>query len=169
MKSGASGLGATDNATSYAALVAPTNIWSNRLNDKDQTLGMNARQKGLMDGKLELVGDASLSVGKAGYHTDVPYFVPTATAPTCDSATLLQCGDTPEIFSRILQVKLVGNYQVNKHSKIALGYLFQKQRTNDYYYNVYQYGYTSSTMIPTNQQAPNFSVNAVTATYVYTF
>ncbi len=169
MKSGASGLGATDNATNYAALVAPTNIWFNSLSDKDQTFGFNAKHKGLMSGKLELVGDMSLSVGKAGYHTDVPYYVPTANAPTCDNPTLLQCGDTPEIYSRILQLKLVGNYQMNKHSKIALGYMFQRQRTNDYYYNFYQYGYTASTALPTNQQAPNYSVNAVMATYIYTF
>ncbi|MGZ5780333.1 MAG: MtrB/PioB family decaheme-associated outer membrane protein, partial [Burkholderiaceae bacterium] len=78
MKSGASGLGATDNATSYAALVAPTNVWSNRLTDSDQILGLNATQKGLMQHKLELVEDFSVSIGRTKYHTEVPYYVPTA-------------------------------------------------------------------------------------------
>jgi MtrB/PioB family decaheme-associated outer membrane protein len=169
MKSGASGLGATDNATSYAALVAPTNVWTNRLNDRDLTFGLNSTHKGLMGGKLELSGDLSVSVGKSGYHTEVPYYVPTATGPTCDNATVLSCGDTPEIYSRTLQFKLNGIYQLNKHSGIALGYQYQKQKTNDYYYNVYQLGFSSSTMLPTNQQAPNYTVNVITAAYRYTF
>ncbi len=169
MLSGASGLGATDNATSYAALVAPTNIWANSLSDRDQTFGINARHKGLMGGKLELTGDVSMSVGKTSYHTDVPYYVPTATAPTCDALTSLSCGDTPTITSRNLTVKLAGYYQLNKQGKIALGYHFQRQRSNDYYYNVYQVGYSSSTLLPTNQTAPNYTINVVSATYVYTF
>jgi len=51
----------------------------------------------------------------------------------------------------------------------VLRYMFQKEASNDYYYNVYQTGYTSSTMLPTNQLAPNYVVNAVSATYVYSF
>jgi MtrB/PioB family decaheme-associated outer membrane protein len=167
--SGASGLGATDLASNYNALVAPSNIFTNRLTDADQTLGLSARQKGLMGGKLDLLGDLSLSVGKTRYHTDVPYYVPTATGPTCDNATVLSCGDTPEIYSKTLRFKLVGNYQLDKQSKIALGYLFQKLTSNDYFYNIYQYGFSASTMIPTNQTSPNYSVNVVSATYIYTF
>ncbi|MGZ3241725.1 MAG: MtrB/PioB family outer membrane beta-barrel protein, partial [Burkholderiaceae bacterium] len=169
MKSGASGLGATDNATSYAALVAPTNVWSNRLTDSDQILGLNATQKGLMQHKLELVEDFSVSIGRTKYHTEVPYYVPTATGPTCYSATVLSCGDTPEIYSKTVQFKVAAKYQLDKKSKITFGYLFQKLSTNDYYYNVYQYGYSSSTMMPTNQQSPNYTVNLFAATYVYTF
>ncbi|MGZ3157957.1 MAG: MtrB/PioB family decaheme-associated outer membrane protein [Burkholderiaceae bacterium] len=169
MISGASGLGATDNATNYSALVAPQNIWSNRLTDSDQIIGLNLVQKGLMHNKLELLGDLSLSVGRTKYHTDVPYYVPTATGPSCSSPTVLSCGDTPEIYSKTVQLKVAAKYQLDKKSKVVFGYLFQKLSTNDYYYNVYQYGYSSSTMLPTNQQSPNYTVNLFAATYVYTF
>jgi MtrB/PioB family decaheme-associated outer membrane protein len=169
MKSGASGLGATDNATSYAALVAPVNVWLNQLNDRDRTLGINGKQKGLMGGKLDLVGDFSVTYGKTYYHTEVPYFVPTATAPTCDNATSLSCGDTPEMTSKTRLVRITGIYMLDKHSKISLGYQYQKQETNDAFYNVYQYGFSSSTLLSTNQQAPNYGLSVVSAVYIYTF
>jgi len=171
--SGASGNGATVNSNNLtggaAGLVAPTNIYSNQLIDKDQTIGLNLKQKGLMDGKLEVTADASLSIGKTGYTTEIPYYVATAAAPTCTSAASLACGSTPLITNRTLQFKLAGLYQINHHSKVVLRYMFQKEASNDYYYNVYQTGYTSSTMLPTNQLAPNYVVNAVSATYVYSF
>jgi len=150
-------------------VVASPTLWTNRLSDKDQTLGFNAAQKGLMGGKLELVGDLSVTIGQSMYHTDISGYAPSIKAPTCDAATLLACGDTPEIYSKTLQFKLTGTYQVDKKSKVAVGYMFQQLTTNDYYYNVYQYGYSSSTVLPTNQQAPNYTVNALSVSYIYNF
>ncbi len=169
MLSGASGAGATDNATSYAALVSPKNIWRNVLTDSDRTVGLNLRQKGLMGGKLELVGDLSVSIAQSQYHTDVPYYVATATAPSCASSTSLSCGDTPAIFSNTLQVKLIGNYQLDKKSQVSVGYQYQRLMSNDYYYNALQYGYTPSTTLPTNQQPSDYTVNALAVSYVYKF
>ena len=150
-------------------VIASPTLWTNRLTDKDQTLGFNATQKGLMGGKLELMGDLSVSIGKSMYHTDISGYVPTIAAPTCDNATSLACGDTPEIYSKTLQFKLTGTYQVDKKSKVAVGYMFQQLTSNDYYYNVYQYGYSSSTVLPTNQQSPNYTVNALSVSYIYNF
>jgi len=173
MQSGASGApaGLTNNVTNYANALSPTVIFTNSLKDSDQTIGFNAKQQGLMGGKLEIAGDVSLSVGKSMYHTDVSNFqVATIyAAQTCDAAILLACGDTPEIYTKTLQFKLTGNYQVDKKSRVALGYLFQKLTSNDYYYNVYQNGFSTSSMMPTNQVSPNYIVNAISATYVYSF
>jgi len=66
-------------------------------------------------------------------------------------------------------VKLSGNYQVDKHSTIALGYTYQCLHSNDYLYNAYQIGFTPSTLLPTNQQDQSYSVNLLTATYTYNF
>jgi MtrB/PioB family decaheme-associated outer membrane protein len=163
MWSGASGNGATDNATNYAKLVAPTNLWFNKLTDSDQTVGITARHRGLFSGKLELIADVSVTAGKTKFHTDVPYLA------TCGSANVLSCGDTPEIYSRTEVLKLRGNYQIDKRSSVSVGYWLQKLVANDYYYNAYQYGYTPSTMLPTNQQSPSYTVHVMTVSYRYTF
>jgi MtrB/PioB family decaheme-associated outer membrane protein len=163
MWSGASGNGATDNATSYANLVAPTNLWFNKLTDQDQTVGITARHRGLFSSKLELVADLSVTAGKTKYHTDVPYLA------TCGAANVLSCGDTPEIYSRTEALKLRGSYEIDKRSSVNVGYWYQKLVSNDYYYNAYQYGFTPSTMLPTNQQSPGYTVHVITVSYRYTF
>jgi hypothetical protein len=49
------------------------------------------------------------------------------------------------------------------------GYLYQRLKSNDYYYNAYQYGYTPATLLPSNLKAPNYSVNSVYVAYRYLF
>jgi MtrB/PioB family decaheme-associated outer membrane protein len=143
--------------------VAPTNIWTNKLAQDDTSVGFNAKHGGLMGGKLELLGDVSYSFGKSGYSTQVPYLA------TCSAATSLTCGSTPDIKSTLIAVKFTGTYSVDKRSKVALAYLYQKLTSDDYFYNTYQYGYTPNRVVPTNEQAPNYSVNLIAATYIYNF
>ncbi len=47
--------------------------------------------------------------------------------------------------------------------------MYQRLKADDYYYNAYQTGFTPTTLLPTNQQAPSYSVNVVYAAYRYTF
>lgn len=150
-------------ASSYDALVAPANNWTNRLEDDSNAIGINARQKGLMGGKLEIIGDLSYSLDKTHYSTKVPYDA------NCGTSAKLTCGDTPDIRTKIITLKLSGNYQINKNGKVALGYIYQKLDSDDYYYNGYQYGFTANRVMPTNEQAPNYSVGVITASYIYSF
>jgi len=143
--------------------VAPTQIWTNQLEDDTNAIGLNTKHRGLMGGKLEIIGDLSYTLGKSRYSTQIPYLA------TCGAANTLTCGDTPDIKSELVALKLTGNYQVNKSAKVALGYVYQKLNSNDYFYNGEQYGYTANRVMPTNLQAPNYSVNVVTASYIYTF
>jgi MtrB/PioB family decaheme-associated outer membrane protein len=146
-----------------APLTASTNLWSNKLTDDTDTVGIAAKQVGLLGGKLELVGNLSYSLGTTGYSTQLQY-----ADPLC-STYAITCGDLPDIQNRILRLKLTSNYQVNKASKVAFGYLYQHLNTNNYYYNAYQTGSTDVTVMPTNQQSPNYSVNVITAAYIYSF
>lgn len=154
---------AVNTATSYAALVAATNIWTNQLKGDSNAVGISTRHTGLMGGKLELVGDLSYSVDKTKYSTQVPY------SAACSTAAVLTCGDTPDISTDVITFKLTGTYQVDKSGKIALGYIHQNMKSNDYFYNGYQNGYTPNRVLPTNEQSPNYSVNVVTVSYIYSF
>jgi len=140
-----------------------TNVWSDQLKDEDKALGIAFTQKGLMAGKLDINGDLSYSKGTTVYTNQVPY------QATCAATSTLTCGSTPDITSETITFKLSGIYQVNKVSKVALGYIHQKLNTNDYYYNFYQTGYTGTGNLPTNQQAPNYSINAISVSYIYNF
>lgn len=167
--SGATGLGATFNATSYAALVAPTVNFVNTMQDQDWTFGVNASQKGLMGGKLELVGDLAYTAGSTRYRQVINNYIPTAAAPTCDNASSLSCGETPSWFSHILTLKLAGNWQLNKNDRINMGYRFHQLTSNDYFYNAYQFGFSPSTLLPTGEQAPRYRVHVLMMSYSHNF
>jgi len=157
-----------------AGLVAPGNIFSTQLNDKDATIGLNLDQKGLLDGKLEVKADASLTLGRTGYVVDTPYYVMSTASgvinsATCSSPGQLICGATPDITNHTVQFTLNGLYAVDKTNKVAVRYIYQRESVVDYYYNALQYGYTPSSVMPTNQVAPNYSVNVVAVTYIHTF
>ena len=156
---------AVNAATSYARLVAPTNIWTNKLTEDGQAAGIATKHR-LMGGRLELTGDLSYSFDKSRYSTQAPY---TSGATLCSLPTVLTCGDLPEITSRITALKITGIYAIDKSSKISVGYMYQKLQSEDYQYNWFQLGYTGTRGMPTNQQAPNYSVNVIAASYIYNF
>jgi MtrB/PioB family decaheme-associated outer membrane protein len=151
--------------TTYAALagIAVTGIWTNAMEDDGSIVGITFDQKELLGGKLALNGDLSYSDDKTSYSTSVPYNA------ACSGAGVLTCGSLPDITSKVLRMKLTGTYQLDKVSKIAAGYIYQNRKSNDYYYNTYQYGYTPNRVMPTNEQAPNYNQNVIFAAYNYSF
>jgi MtrB/PioB family decaheme-associated outer membrane protein len=143
--------------------------WGNSLTDEDITFGLGAKQGGLMGGKLALAADLTYSLGETSYGTSVPTGPVTTGGLTCSAPSLLQCGNLPDIKNRMTQVKLSGDYSVSKSGKVVVGYLYQHLKSDDYYYNGLQYLYTPTSLLPTNQQSGSYSVNVISATYVYAF
>jgi MtrB/PioB family decaheme-associated outer membrane protein len=142
------------------AVAPPTQIWKNTLADRDNALGINGKQKGLLGGKLELNEDFEYNLGKAKY---VTYLVQNIT-PSLGNA-----GEVPNISSDLKEFRINAAYQMDHHSAILAGYQYQRLKSNDYLYNAFQYGFTPNSVMPTNQVAPNYDVNAVYLAYRYSF
>ncbi len=149
------------------ATAASPRLWTNHLNDRDVTVGIGAKQKGLMGNKLALSEDLTYSQAKTTYSTDS--FSWTSGTTVCTAASNLNCGPLPDIKSDLLQLKVTGTYQINKPSQVVMGYIYQRLKATDYFYNPYQYGFTPTSLLPTNQQAPSYSVNGVFVAYNYNF
>jgi MtrB/PioB family decaheme-associated outer membrane protein len=143
--------------------------WTNKLKESDTIIGLGTKKGGLMGGKLDLAGDLTYSLGKTGYGTQLNYANADTLGNTCSSAFYLTCGNLPDIKNEMVQLKLTGGYKIDKASKVMMGYIYQHLKSNDYFYNAYQFGSTPTTLLPTNQQAPSYSVNVVTVSYVYDF
>lgn len=156
-------------ATGTKLSVPANSTWSNKLKDDDTTLGLGVKQGGLMGGKLDLAGDLTYSIGKTGYGTQLNYAGANNVGLTCSNPAFLSCGDVPDIKNTMIQFKLVGNYKLDKSAKVALGYLHQSLKSDDYYYNALQYGTTPTKEMPTNQQSGSYSVNLISAAYIYEF
>lgn len=175
--------GSSTSYSSMAKVAGPTGAgaytWTNNLKDNDVTFGLSAKQGGLLAGKIQLAGDVSYSLGKTGYDTQLNYtdrltggYTGTPSAGiglTCANPLVGECGSVPDITNRLIRIKLNGDYTVNKNSKVNLGYIYQHLNSNDYFYSGYQYGSTPTALMPTNQQSGSYSVNVVSATYIYTF
>lgn len=143
------------NAVSIAGLT----FWSNKLTDESTTFGIAGKQTGLFGGKWDLKEDLTYSSAKSHYSTTLQ------TVP----AAVGNSGDTPDIKSDLTQFKLTAGYHLDKASEVVMGYMHQRLKSNDYFYNAYQYGYTPTSILPTNQQDPSYSVNYVFAAYKYSF
>jgi len=142
---------------------APTNIWTNQLEDNSQTVGFMGRHGGLFNNKLEFVADLSYALDTTTYSTQVPY------DSACGTTAKLTCGNLSPIRNELWMLKLVSNYKVLKDGKISLTYLYQQLNSNDYYYNGQQYGYTPNALMPTNLQQQSYAVNVVALSYSYGF
>lgn len=163
LRSGGAGAPGVNTAPSAAQLVAPTNIWFNSLIERGDAIGLNTRHQ-MMGGKFELVGDLSYAHDRSAYSTEVGY-----TLASCSATVNTSCGTLPDISNRVTTLKLTGTYALDRSSRIALGYVFQQRRTDDYYYYTTMYGTTANRVMPTNEQAPNYTVNVVGVSYLYSF
>jgi MtrB/PioB family decaheme-associated outer membrane protein len=151
------------NGNNGGTVIAPTNIWTNKLEDNGHSFGILTKNGGLLNNKLEILGDFSYSIDKSIYATQVPY------PPSCSASSRLTCGDLSPIQNGLLSLKLTGNYQVHKNGKIALAYVYQKLNSNDYFYNGQQFGTTPDNVVPTGLQMQSYAVNVVALSYNYNF
>jgi MtrB/PioB family decaheme-associated outer membrane protein len=147
--------------------------WDTDNRDKVDTVGVTARKKGLMAGKLDLGGDLvyarartdinvnggsyannPLAVAGAPVGTIAAYYIPAAALPTVNTTTTT------------LRVK--GQYALDKDAAVRVSYLVQKMTSNDYMYAGMQFG-TGTNYLPTLEQAPNYTVHVVGLTYLLNF
>jgi hypothetical protein len=122
----------------------------------------------MLKGTLDVIADLNYSLGRSLYSTDINY-LPNMNTCAAIGTGGQTCGQLPAIRNALLQLKVSGDYKVDKASKVVVGYLHQRLRSNDYYYNGYQLGYTPTGLMPTNEQAPSYSVNYVFAAYNFSF
>lgn len=161
-------------ATASALNIPPGATWTDTQKDDDTTIGIGAKQNGMMASKLELDEDLTYTYGKTVYTTVFNYAAATTGAGglpvyTCASPQFLTCGSLPEVNNHVIQFKLTGKYKLDKNSKVAVGYIYQHMKSSDYYYNGLQAGSTPSALMPTNQQSPNYTVNVIIASYTHNF
>ena len=149
------------------ALTALT-TWQNNLKTNATTFGVGVRQGELLDGKLLLTADATVSLANSIYSTNTQY-AGSVSSSNCSAATTQTCGILPGIQNNMAAIKLGGNYQLDKNSKVGLMYWYQHLYSNDWLNNPYQVGYTPSGVMPTNQSSNGYSVNVISANYTYTF
>jgi MtrB/PioB family decaheme-associated outer membrane protein len=152
---------------SISTTVPNGGTWNNDLTDSDTTVGLGFKQGGLMSGKLEFTGDTTYTWTKTTFSTTLNYNL--LSGAPCSDPTVFTCVPAPDITSSLFQVRLAGTYALTRSSKVQLGVLHQRLKSDDFYYNGLQNGFTPTGLLPSNQTAPNYSLNVVYASYLYSF
>ena len=165
-------------STNPTAYLGGRGSWSNTLTDADDSMGIGFKQANLMAGRLEVSGDYAYTVSTSTYSTVVGSdYVSYASAAaqasnsstSCSLGSVLSCGALPDIRTVIGQLKLAGVYTVDKETKVSVRYMYSKLNTVDYYYNGLQSGMTPTTLMPTNQQPGNYSINLIALSLIHQF
>jgi MtrB/PioB family decaheme-associated outer membrane protein len=153
------------------AKIDPCLNWSTDMRDKVDTVGAGVRYKGAMAGRLDLGGDLVFTRARTnngmtgGTYANNPAAV--AGQPAVVPAVIfIPAANLPAVTTNTIELKLTGQYAIDSASAVRLLYWFQRLRSTDYAFDGMQFG-TITSVIPTNEQAPNYKVHVVGVSYIY--
>jgi MtrB/PioB family decaheme-associated outer membrane protein len=153
------------------AKIDPCLNWSADTQDKVNTFGIGFNSKGLMGGRLDLWCDAVFTWAKTntsmtgGTYANSPYAV--AGQPVVNPAVIfIPAANLPTVTNDTIELRLVGQYAIDKVSSVRVGYMYGRLRQTDYAYDGTQYG-TITSVMPTNQTTQNYNVSVIGLSYLY--
>lgn len=153
--------------------VDPCLNWTADMRDKVDTLGAAFTQRDLMGGKVDITAGLSFSRARSasdvtgGNYVNNPLAVAGAPAGTI-AAFYIPATSLPVVTTNTTELKLSTKYALNKESAVRVGYIYQYMKSSDWMYEGMQFGGLAG-VLPTNEQAPNYTVHTIVVTYLYTF
>jgi len=153
------------------AKIDPCLQWATNMVDRINTFGASFKYAGLMEGKLDIVGSflysqARTSIGvTGGTYANSPFAVSGRPA-VVPAAFFIPATNLPDVKSNLAEFQIAGQYALDKMSALRVFYWFQRLGTSDYSYDGLQYG-TITSVMPTNQQSPNYNVSVFGISYIY--
>ena len=157
------------------AKIDPCSNWSTDMRDKADTFGVSFRQKNLMAGKLEILGDltytdARTAIGvSGGSYANNPFALATpapALAAGVPAVYFIPAVGMPTVSTKTIDVRLSAQYSIDKHSAVRFLYWYEHLNSSDYYFDGVQFG-TLTNVTPTNEQPFHENVNVVGISYIY--
>lgn len=157
------------------AKVDPCLQWTNQMHDRVDSLGWTFKQKGLMAGKLEMTAAviltrarSDISVSGGSYIANPLASITTVAQPGGIANYYIAASALPTITTDTAELRISGKYAVDKKSAVRISYAYAQTKAVDWSYDGYQFG-TGANFMPTNEQAPNYSVQTLGVSYIFTF
>jgi MtrB/PioB family decaheme-associated outer membrane protein len=145
--------------------IDPCNAWSSDSRDRTDTLGLTLRHKNLMGGKLDAGGSLVYSHARTDIGVRGGNY---ATIPGTTNLVYIHATDVPTVSSDSLELRLSGQYALDKSSSVRMLYAVKRLKTSDFAFDGRQFG-TLTTVMPTNEQAPQYTVHVIGISYVHNF
>jgi hypothetical protein len=159
------------------AKIDPCLNWSTDMRDKVDTFGAGFKYRNLMSGRLDIAGDlvythARTDIGVAGgSYANNPFALAapaSALAPGVPAVFFIPAANMPTATTKTIELRLGGQYAIDKASALRVLYWYQHLKSNDYIYDGMQFG-TLTNIIPTNEQPFNYNVHVVGVSYIYSW
>jgi MtrB/PioB family decaheme-associated outer membrane protein len=145
--------------------------WSANMLDAVNTVGLALKAKA--NDNLDLTGNLILSRSRwdnnvsggnwANNILDAP-----GAAPTTIAAWFIPATPLPTVSTNSLELRLGGNYALGKGQSIRVAYAYLRMTSADWAYEGLQFG-SLNTVLPSNEQPFNYSVNVIGVSYVLNF
>ncbi|MEX8518663.1 MAG: MtrB/PioB family decaheme-associated outer membrane protein [Leptothrix sp. (in: b-proteobacteria)] len=142
--------------------------WALSQADKVHTLGLTLKQRGLLAGKLDIKTDLLYIISKTPVTASGGGFMVSDGAATPNYVSIA-AQSFPDITSKTTQLRLTGDYKLDKQSTVRMSYLFQKLTSSDWQYDAYTNPVTFQGYLGTAMTSPTYIVNAVGLSYLYRF
>ena len=149
--------------------------WSNQMHDKVDTLGWTLKQKGLLSGKLDLSttlvwsrARTDIDVTGGSYIANPLASITAVVQPGGIANYYIAASAFPTITTDTTELRITGRYALNKKSAVRLSYGYSMTKAVDWSYDGYQFG-TGTNFMPTNEQAPNYTVQNLGVAYTFSF
>ena len=144
--------------------------WSADMLDKANTFGFGLSKKA---SKLDLTGNVVLTRARwentmSGGNWANNILNGPGAAPTTIAAWFIPATSTPTVTTDTAEARLGGKYTISDLQSVRVAYAYLHMKSADWAYEGMQFG-SINTVLPSNEQPFNYSVNVVGVSYILTF
>lgn len=151
----------------------PCRQWSESQGDKIHTLGIAARYRGLMAGRLEVVGELTYTRARTPITVMGGTYYSTGVPSSATGNAFIAAESFSDITSELTQLRIAGTYALNKKSAVRLSYMYSRLKSSDWAYDAYAQSMLGvlavQNFLGPAITSPNYNVNAVGVSYIYKF
>lgn len=150
----------------------PCGSWFSNMADKANTVGVGVRGK---SGKLDVTGNFILTQARSdnnvtgGSWSNNILALPGAPATTI-AAFFIPATPLPQVTTDTTELRLNAKYTIAKSHALRVLYSYMRMKSSDWVYDGMQIGAgTIAGVLPTNEQAFNYSINVLGVSYIFSF
>ncbi len=151
----------------------PCRQWSESQTDKVHTLGIGARYRGLLGGRLDLAADLTYARATTPISVTGGTYYSNGVPNSATANVFIAAESFPDITSELTQLRLAGTYAIDKRQAVRLTYIYGRLKGNDWAYDAYTNSALGvlavQTYIGPGITAPGYNVNVIGVSYVYRF
>lgn len=151
----------------------PCRQWTQTQGDKIHTVGLSARYRGLMAGRLDVGADVAYSQARTPISVTGGAYFGTGVPSSATGNQFIPAESFSDITTRFTQLRLSGTYAIDKKSSVRVQYIYGRLKSSDWAYDAYANSLLGvlavQNYVGPGMTSPNYDVNVIGISYIYRF